>query len=99
MAATVQDSKDGVSFTGARTADTINFVLSGGKYVFAVSTPSTSATLSILMPDGTTYQTVDNETAAAFKALDLSPGSYELTFVGTADISGLVQRAPYNPAY
>ena len=98
MAAVVSDTRDGVTFTAARTADVINFVLLGGKYGWGNSTPSTSATLSSVMPDGS-VQTVDNETAADYKTLDLVAGSYRLTFVATGDVSGFVQRVPYNASH
>jgi hypothetical protein len=100
MAFSQVDHKDGVLFTGARTANTVGpFVLLGGMYLFECSLPSTSATLLALMPDGTTYQTADNETAAAYKVLDLPPGTFEITFVATADVQGGVIKIPYNPAY
>jgi hypothetical protein len=39
------DSRDGVSFTGAVSANTVGpFTLLGGKYAFSVTAPSTSAT-------------------------------------------------------
>src|SRR6266851_5852884 len=58
MAFASNDFHDGIAFTGARTANTVGpFYLLGGRYTFSISTPSTSATLQQLMPDGSSYIT------------------------------------------
>jgi len=100
MAATVTDSKDGVSYAGALTADAIVFTLLGGKYSWGTSAPSTSTTLEVLMPDGSTYQAVVAAvTAAGVQALDLPPGTYKIIFTATGAVTGFVQRIPYSPSY
>ena len=92
--------EDGVRFTGARTANTVSFRLLGGKYAWAQSAASTSSALSLLMPDGSTYQSISAlTTSAAYTVLDLPPGSYNITFVATSDVQGSVTKVPYNPAY
>ena len=57
MTAAIRDFKDGVSFTGYAGSSTIGpFSLLGGLYALAISDTGTpDATLSALMPDGSTY--------------------------------------------
>jgi len=97
VTAVVNDAKDGVSFTAAKTADTIGpFVLLGGKYVWGTSAPSTSTTLDILMPDGSTWQPfIAAVTAAAMTMLDLPAGTYKIIFTDTTGTQGFVARVPY----
>jgi hypothetical protein len=99
MAFVSNDWKDGVTYTGARTANTVGpFTLLGGKYVFGTSAPSTSTTLEILMPDGSTYQPfIAAVTAAGFTMVDLPPGTYEIIFTATGDVQGFVIKVPYRP--
>lgn len=99
MALATTDSKDGVSFTGARTANTISFVLLGGKYGWGTTAPSTSSTLQIIMPDASAVNVIAAVTAAGYTVLDLVPGSYQLIFTATGDTAGFVQKIPYNPSY
>lgn len=83
MAAVINDFKNGLSFTGGASADSpIKFTLLGGRYGIAANATwgGGSATLRVLMPDGTTYV----DALAAFTAdncavVDLPRGSYEFT--------------------
>lgn len=99
MAFGSSDSKDGISYTGARTANAPTFQLLGGKYMMANTTPSTSVELDVLMPDGTTYVAVMPAFTTANTAfLDLAPGTYKFVFVATADVSGFIQRVATVPS-
>ena len=104
MALATTDFKDGVAFTGAVSASTITFTLLGGRYVFAVAAQSTSATLSMLLPDGSTYITclpayganpLLAATADLMSVFDLCPGTYQLTFTATSGVAGCVIKVPY----
>ena len=104
MAFALQDSGDGVNYTGARTANTFSFRLLGGKYSFYVSAASTSSQFNILLPDNTTYVafssgTTQTTSAAGPTVLDLPPGTYQMIFTATGDVQGFIQKIPYNPAY
>lgn len=99
MALATQDSKDGISFTGARTANTIGFTLLGGKYMVSHSAPSTSIELDVLLPDGSTYVAVyPADTAANVIFLDLAAGTYRFVLVATGDVSGSIQRVATVPS-
>lgn len=99
MALAVDDTKDGIRFTGARTANTISFVLLGGKYSYGFTAPSTSVVVNIIMPDASALPLFTALAAAGIGTLDLPPGSYQVVLVATGDVAGYVQKVPYNPAY
>lgn len=98
MAFALDDTKDGVRFTGARTANTVAFTLLGGKYAWGQTASSTSSEFDILMPDGTTYQPVVAAltTGATYQMIDLPAGTYRIIFTATGDVAGFVQRIPYH---
>jgi hypothetical protein len=97
MTLATQNSQDGVNYTGAVSASVITFRLLGGKYRWSTTAADTSQTLSILLPDGTTYQSISAlTTAAASTVLDLPPGSYELTFSTATAVEGSLQKIPYS---
>jgi hypothetical protein len=100
MAFASDDTKDGVRFTGARTANTITFVLLGGKYAWSMTAASTSSELDIQMPDGS-YQPAATAltTSAAYTVVDLAPGTYRIVMVATSDVAGFVQKIPYAQAH
>ena len=99
MALVTQDTMDGIIYTGA-TNSTIKFRLLGGKYFVHATAADTTNVLSILCPDGSTYNAVDSETTSAFaKALDLPPGSYEIVTTSSTAVQGACVKIPYNPAY
>jgi hypothetical protein len=101
MALVTNDSKDGVSWTGA-TSNTITFTLLGGKYLFASEAAGTSVTLNILMPSGN-YIAVGTSTtlttSAATAMVDLPAGSYEVVIVSASGISGFLMKIPYLPSF
>lgn len=89
---------DGVKYTGARTGDIPVFYLLGGKYLWTTSAPSTSTTLRILLPDGSTYQAVTAAaTALGSLMIDLPPGTYSIIFTATGDVQGSLIKIPYLP--
>jgi len=96
MALGTNDFKDGITYTGALTATPVGpFVLLGGKYLWTTSAPSTSTTLEILMPDGSTYQAVIAAvTAASSTMLDLPPGTYQIIFTATGAVQGSLVKVP-----
>lgn len=100
MAFASTDFKDGIVYTGAQTANTVGpFTLLGGKYVWTTSAPSTSTTLQILMPDGTTYQAFTAAvTTLKSTMVDLPPGTYNIIFTATGDVQGSLIKVPYNAA-
>ncbi len=100
MAFHIDDTKDGVSYTGARTANSPTFLILGGKYMYYASAPSTSSALNILLPDESTYVAVGSSTTGTTSAVgpvvvDLVPGTYQLVFVATGDVQGFLQKIPY----
>ena len=101
MTVAVTDWKDGVLYTGAVSASTVGpFTLLVGKYLWISQAASTSQQLSVLGPDGSTFLAVNAQTTSAVSvALDLPPGTYEITFVATGALMGFLQKVPYNPAY
>lgn len=99
MALATDDSGDGITLTGARTANQPTFRLLGGKYYYASTAPSTSIDLEIKMPDGSFMIVTTQLTAAGKAVLDLPMGTYRLTLVATADVAVFVQKIAYNPAY
>lgn len=99
MSLVTNDSKNGLTYTGA-TGSTIKFTLLGGKYFLFGSATDTSNTLNMLLPDGTSYQAVDSETTSAFsKSIDLPAGSFEIVTVSSTAVQGGIVAVPYNPAY
>ncbi len=108
MAFAQNDFHDGISWTGAVTANTVGpFYLLGGRYEFAVTTPSTSSTLQQLMPDGTSYVTVlpiagvnpiVTATVDPTSFFDLPPGTYKVITTEATGNAGFVIRVPYRAA-
>jgi len=104
MTFVLNDSGDGVNYTGARTANTFSFRVMGGKYSFYVSAASTSSQLNILLPDNSTYvafssSTTQTTSAAGPLVLDLPACTLQMIFTATGDVQGFIQKIPYNPAY
>ena len=88
---------DGVVFTG-EAGNTASFTLLGGKYLFFVGGTFTSAQVSLLGPDGSTYIGVGTAlTAAGTAVLDLCPGTYMVSASATSLMGGVV-RVPYRAA-
>lgn len=99
MALATNDSKDGITYTGA-TGTVGPFTVLGGKYAFYATAAGTSNVLNILMPDGSTYSPVQSETTSAFYVMvDLPPGTYDIVVVTSTAVQGGVVKIPYNPAY
>jgi len=102
VAYALSDTKDGISFTGGRTANSPVFTLLGGRYMYAMTAASGSSVLNMQMPDGS-YIAVGASTTLTTSAgnatVDLPGGTYEVVLVATADVAGFVQRVPYLPAY
>lgn len=100
MTLALNDYKDGFSFSGA-TADQGPFTLLGGKYSFqAIDTGTIDATLTMLMPDGTTYSGVHAAytSTIANATFDLPPGSYKVTIGTGTSLSASLIRIPYRAA-
>lgn len=101
MALTLNDYKDGVTFTGA-TGNVGPFTILGGKYLFFASAAGTSDELDMLMPDGSTYQAVSTATTLTTSAgaapVDLPPGSYRFTITTVSAVQGGLVRIPYRAA-
>jgi hypothetical protein len=96
MALAVQNTNDGLNYTGAVTGSVILFTLLGGKYSAFASAADTTNVLSVLLPDGSTYAAYDSETTSAFtKMLDLPAGSYKVVVTSATLVAGGVQRVPY----
>lgn len=102
MTLAITDHKDGLVFTGAVTASAIKFTLLGGQYFYAISASDTTSELDILLPDGTTYQSVGSSTklttAAGAATVNLPPGSYQIAIASVAAVQGLLVRVPYRSA-
>lgn len=101
MAATLTDFKDGLTATGYAGSSTIGpFTLLGGKYAVTVSDTGTpDASLQILLPDGSTYQTIGSAiTTNSSETVDLPPGTYRVTTGTGTSLSVSVIRIPYRRA-
>ena len=103
MAIAIQDSRDGINWTGSKSQTIGPFVLLGGKYSVAWTAADTSAELDIQMPDAT-YQAVGSSMTSTTALLgpavvDLPAGSYRIVVVSATNaMAGFVQRIPYLPA-
>lgn len=101
MTFAVSNWQDGVSYTGALTANSpITFRILGGKYFYYASAPSTSSALNILLPDEATYVAVSSSTTGTTSAvgpvmIDLPAGSYEIVLVATGAVQGFLVKIPY----
>lgn len=99
---TLNDFKDGVSYTGALNSDTTpNFSILGGKYGFgAHSSGTTVATLNILTPDGTFVIAATALSAGTpYETVDLPPGTFQIVMGAAATTqSGFLVRIPYRAA-
>ncbi len=86
---------DAVAFSNI-SADTSNFQLLGGKYMFEViGTGFGTVTLQKLGPDGTTYLSVSSALAANGGAvLDLPPGQYKVAITTTTAVYASISRIP-----
>lgn len=99
-AGTLVDSHDGVTFTGAANSDTTPaFILLGGKYFLdTASTGTASAQLQMLMPDGSTFQSVGSAVTTT-STFDLPPGKYQMVMGASAGTAqGALVRVPYRAA-
>jgi hypothetical protein len=100
MTAVFTDFKDGVSFSGL-SATPSAFTLLGGKYMLAANATwgGGSLTLSVLMPDGTTYVTAATALSAdGVVVANLPPGTYELIIATATAVQGSLIRVPYRTA-
>lgn len=102
MAIAVNDFKDGLTFTGGGNGDAPTFTLLGGRYDMAVNATFSGGNidLQILMPDGSTYQSVLAApfTAAGSVVLDLPPGSYKIVVTTATSAQGFLIRVPFRAA-
>jgi hypothetical protein len=96
-AGSLNDFKDGVTFTGAANNDTTPaFTLLGGGYLLEThSTGTASAILQIKDPDGN-FVSFSATTPAV---LDLPPGTYQIVMGASAGTAGgSLIRVPYRAA-
>ena len=95
------DTDDGVLFS-ALSADTAAFRVLGGLYGMSVAATfgGGSVDLQMLMPDGSTYQSVLSAafTAAGEKLVDLPPGKYKVVISTATAVQGSLVRIPYRAA-
>jgi len=100
MAYAIEDSRDGVRYSGARSANTVGpFVLLGGTYMWATEAPSTSTEFDVLMPSGSYSPVIPALTTAGTSMMWLPAGTYKIIMTATGDVSGFVQRVPTVPSF
>ena|SRR5487761_504338 len=98
MAIAVVDFKNGITFTGAAGGDAPVFTVLGGRYAVAVAGTwnSGTATLEVLMPDGTTYLAVLTAfTADGSAIVDLPANTYKFAFATVTTVQGFVLPVHY----
>lgn len=92
------DFKNGVSFSGL-SATPAAFTVLGGLYAFAVAATfgGGNVDLQMLMPDGTTYESVLTTvvTANGQRLVDLPPGTYKVVITTATAVQGSLIRVPY----
>lgn len=103
MTATVNDFKDGMTFTGGASTDNASliFTLLGGRYGVAANATwgGGSLTLRGLMPDGSTYvDTVPAFTADGTKIVDVPPGTYKFVIATATAVQAVIARIPIRPS-
>ena len=92
--------QDGFSFSGLTGSTAGPFTVLGGLYSFqAIDTGTIDATLSMLMPDGSTYGAVHAAftSTAVNQTFYLPPGQYEVTLGTGTSLSASLLRVPVRP--
>lgn len=96
MTVAVNNFNDGFTFTDA-SADVGPYYVLGGRYAFAASATwgGGSATIQVLMPDGTTYVSIAVAlTADGSQLVDLAPGMYKIAIATATAVMGYFVRVP-----